>query len=101
MHCRLHNPTTIKKAQMFKYAARHWAHFRCWLWAKLPEQARPLKLEHVVKLLSTLHVHELERFPVCALSEVFQSYGILENGKSPDVVVVMKAAIKLTKERES
>jgi len=86
---------------MFKYAARHWAHFRCWLWAKLPEQSRPLKLESVVNLLSTLHAHELEQFPVLALSDVFQSYGILENGKFPDIVVVMKAALKLSEKRES
>lgn len=86
---------------MFKYAARHWAHFRCWLWAKIPEQARPLKLEPLVKLLSTLHVHELNQFPVMALDDVFQSYGLLENGKFPDCVVVIRAAIKLAKERES
>lgn len=86
---------------MLKYATRHWAHFRCWLLAKLPEQGRPLKLEHIVGLLSTLHVHELNQFPVMALSEVFQSYGLLENGRFPDCVVVIMAAIKLAKERES
>lgn len=101
--CRVHNPTTDAEARMFKYAARHWAHFRCWLWARVPQLAKPLKIEHVVRLLSTLHVHELNQFPVMALSELVQSYGLLDEKRDGfvDVVIVMRAAIKIAAEREA
>lgn len=94
--CRVHNLTTDDDARMFKYAIRHWAHYRCWLWAKMPELPKPFQIEDITRLLSTLHVHELNAFPVMALSEVLESYGIY--GKT---IIVMKAAIKMAKRRES
>lgn len=101
--CRLHNPTTDNDARMFKYATRHWSHYRCWLWARIPEMPKPLKLEHLVNLLSQLHSWQLKEFPVMAVADVIQSYGLLNEKRDgfADVVVVMKAAIKIAKARES
>lgn len=94
--CRVHNPTTDAGARMLKYATRHWAHYRCWLWARVPELPRPFKIEHVTALLSKLHVWQLNEFPVMALADLLESYGIY--GKS---IIAMKAALKIAKKREA
>ena len=95
-HCRVHNANTNEGAKMFKYAARHWAHFRCWLWSRVPELPKPVTEVAVVRLLATLHVHELNDFPVMAVADVLESYGYYERS-----IVVMKAAIRLAKGREN
>jgi hypothetical protein len=84
---------------MVKYGTRHWAHYRCWLWSKAAELPKPVQPADVVNLLAnSLHEHQIRNFPVLAICEFLEMYGIY--GKA---VIVIKVAIKIaaSPERES
>lgn len=59
-----------KRQNMFKYAARHWAHFDCWLYTKGKEIQEPWIHTHVEAMLETgMHGWQLRQFPVFRLAD--------------------------------
>jgi hypothetical protein len=81
---------------MFKYAARHWAHYACWLERKVGEAGLGYKTETFVNILKELPSWQIGEFPVIPLEDLLRSYG-----RTDSATVVLRAAIKLAKERES
>lgn len=64
-----------KKQRMFKYAARHWAHYECWLNCKGAEIREPWIYRHVeVMLEAGMHGWQLREFPVFRLADWLQSH---------------------------
>jgi hypothetical protein len=62
---------------MLKYAARHWAHFGCWLNCKGSEIREPWIYGGLLSMLTAgLHDWQLQQFPVFKLSEWLQSHGV-------------------------
>lgn len=58
------------RQRMFKYAARHWAHYDCWLQAKGAELADPSNHSQVEAMLEAcLHGWQLREFPVFRLAD--------------------------------
>ncbi len=65
-----------KPHRMVKYAARHWAHYRCWFEARAREFDLAKDLEdQIVELIKQLHVWELQEFPVLALADWLEDSG--------------------------
>jgi len=59
-----------KRQNMFKYAARHWAHFDCWLYAKGAELQDPQNYRQVEAMLEAgMHDWQLRQFPVFRLAD--------------------------------
>jgi hypothetical protein len=58
------------EGKMVKYAARHWAHFECWLLMKGRELEDPTKYEGILDLfVASFHDWQLKQFPVFKLAE--------------------------------
>lgn len=58
------------KQRMFKYAARHWAHYDCWLAAKGLELDNPSDYCQLEAMLEAcLHGWQLREFPVFKLAD--------------------------------
>lgn len=65
-----------KGDRMFKYAARHWAHYECWLNCKGAEIREPWIYRHIeVMLEAGMHGWQLRNFPVFKLADWLQSHG--------------------------
>src|SRR5437667_9542584 len=85
--------------RMVKYAARHWAHFDCWLDAKGKELGPKPTFKAVLELLKTsLHGWQLEQFPVFKLTDWITVSGMEMHGERPvDVAcTLLKQAISRT-----
>ncbi len=55
---------------MVKYAARHWAHFECWLYMKGRELSDPVAHQQILDLLqASFHDWQLKQFPVFKLAD--------------------------------
>lgn len=71
MHtCRFCRDYSTRKDNMVKYAARHWAHFECWLLMKGREIQDPTRHEEILNLLvATFHDWQIKQFPVFKLAD--------------------------------
>ena len=84
---------------MLKYAARHWAHYRCWLRVKSAEIPVSLKKsrETLLDLLVTnLHSCQLAEFPVMGLADHMESYGV--PGRA---LTLLERALNIVRDAES
>lgn len=64
-----------KRQRMFKYAARHWAHYDCWLKAKGAEISDPGDYHRVEAVLEAcLHGWQLREFPVFKLADWLEAH---------------------------
>lgn len=61
--------TDLHGVRMVKYAARHWAHYGCWLNARGKEIADPHIYQGVLQALEGLREHQLQGFPVFTLAK--------------------------------
>jgi hypothetical protein len=63
------------RQRMFKYAARHWAHYDCWLEAKGKEIREPGVYHEILQLLELgMHGWQLEQFPVFKLADWLEAH---------------------------
>lgn len=64
-----------KGDRMFKYAARHWAHYECWLNCKGAGVVRPWEYHGILIMLKMgLHGWQLHQFPVFKLADWLRSH---------------------------
>lgn len=95
MTCRFCKKMDVKAGKLVKYAARHWAHHRCWLEAKSAE-IDPTEASNVIGLLSgAFHGWQLRNFPVFGLADWMERKGTEVAGKSwaDKAMNVLKKAI--------
>lgn len=58
------------RQRMFKYAARHWGHYDCWLYAKGAELQDPSSYRQVEAMLEAgMHGWQMREFPVFRLAD--------------------------------
>lgn len=63
------------RQRMFKYAARHWAHYDCWLEAKGKEIQDPRIHTQVEAMLeASMHGWQLREFPVFKLADWLEAH---------------------------
>ena len=73
--CRFCKSDSERKSRMFKYAARHWAHYDCWLDAKGKEIREPGMYADVLQLLQLgLYGWQLQQFPVFKLADWLEKH---------------------------
>lgn len=66
------------RMRMFKYAARHWAHYDCWLQAKGAEIREPGVYHEILQLLQLgMHGWQLRQFPVFKLADWLEAHGVV------------------------
>lgn len=91
-----------KRQNMVKYAARHWAHYDCWLEAKGKElDPRPQARDVVGMLQTSLHDWQLRGFPVFRMADWLEAHQVVSaSGKSwvDKACWVLKQAIAETVE---
>lgn len=72
-----------KRQRMFKYAARHWAHYDCWLQAKGAEIADTGDYHGIEALIEAcLHGWQMRQFPVFKLADWLKAHKTNAPGKS-------------------
>jgi hypothetical protein len=49
---------------MVKYAARHWAHYECWLQARGAQIQEPWIYQGILQALEGLHAWQLKQMPI-------------------------------------
>jgi hypothetical protein len=63
------------RQRMFKYAARHWAHYDCWLEAKGKEIPEPWIYRGILSTLQMgMHDWQLRQFPVFKLADWLEAH---------------------------
>lgn len=68
--CKVDNLSFPNAGKLVKYAARHWAHYHCWLETKSKEIVDPTEGSQVVAFLAaSFHGWQLRNFPVFVLAE--------------------------------
>lgn len=66
-----------KRQNMVKYAARHWAHYDCWLEAKGKELTDPQEYRQIETLLETsLHGWQMRNFPVFRMADWLEAHKV-------------------------
>lgn len=68
--------TDLHGVRMVRYAARHWAHYGCWLNARGLEIADPHIYQGILQALEGLREWQLQGFPVFALSDWLKRYDV-------------------------
>lgn len=101
MNCRYcKNRDTLQTGQkMLKYAARHWAHYRCWLRVKGAEIPVPLRKSRKALLdllVTNLYGCQLAEFPVMGLADWMEDFGV--PGRA---VTLLEQAIQIVREEEA
>lgn len=90
-----------KRQRMFKYAARHWAHYDCWLAAKGMEIVEPGNYRGLLAMLQAgLHGWQLRDFPVFRLADWMEAHRTNSPGRSwvDKACWTIKKAIQLSEE---
>jgi hypothetical protein len=83
---------------MFKYAARHWAHYDCWLEVKGKEIPEPWIYRGILSTLQMgMYDWQLRQFPVFKLAEWVEKHKVQCEGRTPvdKACWLLKKAIEL------
>lgn len=97
MTCRFCGVQDPKAGKLVKYAARHWAHYHCWIETKGREIADPTKAQEVIALLSdAFHGWQLRNWPVFVFAEWVERKGTKASGKTwvDKAMNILKTAIE-------
>jgi len=89
--------------RMVKYAARHWAHYECWIEAKGKEILDPAIYQGMLQALEGLHDWQLKQIPVFKLADWLERNGTVCPGKTwvDRAMWLVKKAIQLHEDNEA
>ena len=85
-YCRKEKPEWLKK-----YAPRHYAHFRCWLWHNAPVHG------NLMQFLSKLPVWEIRNIPVLAVCDWLEEF---DDGRASGLGLIQNA-LRIAMRREA